>query len=171
MFEHNRPRFEKPARKMKKSDDVAPLQVRQLPFYRVHYLALQAYVEQVFGFEFDYLFASGVVENTAVDYDVHGTLPSDAWEKKARDLRECKRTKDTNLILNVLAHDGYIQPGRYTVSTHKLPDPTQLYRTALQHTGSPLSAQCMAIKERFKGDKVFMERASILDKAIAEATK
>lgn len=154
---------------MKKSDHVVPLQVRQLPFYRVHYRHLEEFVQAVFGYEFDYLFAAGVSEGVAVDYEVHGTMPTDAWERKAIDLRQCKRTKDTNLILNVLAHDGYIQPGRYTISTHKMPDPTQVYRNLLMKTGSPLAPECVTFREKYKDDKVFAERVAILHKCFEPA--
>lgn len=169
MFQHNRPEKPRAVRKMKKIDNVVPLQVRQLPFYRVHYLTLNAYVQSVFGFEFDFLFAAGVTENTLVDFEVSGLMLSDAWERKANDLRQCKRTKDTALILNVLAHDGYIQPGRYTISTRTLPDPTDVYRSLLQKTGNPLSPECMAFREKHKDNKVFMERATILAKCFEPA--
>lgn len=144
------------------------LEVAQLPVFRVHHTKLEAYVEQVFGFEFDFLLAAGVTEGQCVDVDVTGALPSSEWERRAADLRAGRRTKAVVLILAVLCKDGYIKPGRYTISTHPLPDPTAIYTQLLYQTQDPDSAACRQFRERHRGDETFVQRAAILDTRVRE---
>lgn len=151
------------------TDPKPSLEIFRFPFYRVHHKALEAYVQTVFGFEFDFLFAAGVTEGVGVEYTVDGRLDTIAWERRAAELRRGQRTRDVTLILNVLAHDGYIPRGKYTISTEKLPDPTNEYRAMLQRTGDPQAPECLRFKQRHKADQVFVGRAAILDKAFVEA--
>lgn len=168
MIHHNRSK-PKPAHRMP-TQPKPTLEIQRLPIFRVHYKALEAYVQKVFGFEFDFLFAARVTEGCAVDYDVLRRLPDTiAWDRKAADLRRGQRTKEVQLILGVLAADGYIPAGRYTVSTHKLPDPVAVYSDLLRRTGDPQAAECITYKTAHKGNKAFTERAAILDKAFVEA--
>lgn len=150
-------------------DPKPTLELFRLPYYRVHYKALEAYVKTVFGFDFDFLFAASTSQGIAVDYTVNGQLDSIAWERRAGDLRRGQRTRDVVLILNVLAHDGYIPRGQYTISTRKLPDPTNEYRALLQRIGDPQAPECIRFKQQHKSDKTFVGRAAILDKTFAEA--
>lgn len=170
MFNHNRPR--KPAKIHSMPTNPKPsLPMQRLPIFRVHYKAFEEYVQTVFGFEFDFLFAAGVTAGCGVDYNVQQPLPATiAWERKIADLRRGQRTKEVLLILSVLVADGYIPAGKYTISTHKLPDPILTYRVLLQTTGDPKSADCVAYRLRFKSDPAFNKKADVLDKLVAEAT-
>jgi hypothetical protein len=147
------------------------LEMVHLPVFRVHYKNLEAYIRAVFGFDFDFLMAAGVGQGVGVDYRIKGVLESLAWEQRAQDLRKGRRTKDVPLILNVLAIDGYVPTGLYTISTHPIPNPIDTYTFMLRSCGNPLAPECIAFKAKHAGDKGFTERAAMMDKAITEALK
>jgi len=147
------------------------LEAFQCPIFRVHHTKLAAYIQQVFGFEFDFLIAMGVTEGQCVELAVDGKIPDGPWTQKAADLRIGRRSKSVQLILGVLAHDGYIQAGKYIISTHPLPDPTQIYTHLLERTANPDDVECVAFRQKHRGDKVFSERAAILDERVREFLK
>lgn len=165
---HNRPRPAKPVHKMP-TDPKPVLEMKQLPVFRVHRSNLEKYVKTVFGFDYDFLHAAGVTEGIGVEYNVDGELPSPAYERQAADLRLGRRTRDPALILNVLARDGYIPKGRYTVATTALPVPIQAYRVALAMTGDPNSKACLDLKAKHRNDKNFVAQAKALDDAVLKA--
>jgi hypothetical protein len=144
------------------------LEMRQLPAYRVHYKALEGYVQKVFGFEFDFLFATDSHVGCTHDYIASGSIPTVALDKQATDLREGRRTKNVLLILNVLVHDGYIPAGAYTISTNKPEDPTAVYSYLLRRTKSVLHPDVVAFKAQNIGDPVFKQRAAILEQSLLE---
>jgi len=98
---------------------VAPkLAIQVVPKFRVAYTDFEKFVQSIFGFEFDFLFASGLTAKSGADYVVNGELPPTvAWQQKAAELRQGRRSKNVPLILTVLAHDGYIPRGYYTIVT------------------------------------------------------
>jgi hypothetical protein len=112
MFER---RTRKPARKMPSGDNKPRLAAWRVPVFKVEYKEFERFVEAVFGFEFDFLFAAGISNGTGVEYKVVGELQTFSWKQKAEELRQGRRTKDVALILSVLAHDNYIPPGHYTI--------------------------------------------------------
>lgn len=140
------------------------LDIYRVPVFRVHHTKLEAYIKKVFGFEFDFLHAAGVTEGQCVEYLVDGTLPTTQYEQRAHDLRIGRKTKDVNLILAVLAKDGYIPKGHYTVSTHPLPNDIVLYTELIHKTKDTHSPECLAFKAARKGDAKFTERSATLDK-------
>lgn len=158
----------KPPRRMPNNPKPV-LQVTAVPVFRVHHTKLEAYVKTVFGFEFDFLMAAGITEGQCVELDVTGDLPSTEWERRANDLRDGRRTKAVVLIMAVLCNDGYIKPGRYTISTHPLADPTTVYTHLLQQTENPDDPKCVEYRASQKGNRVFHERAAILDARVREA--
>ncbi len=147
------------------------LEMQHLPFFRVHYKAFERYVQIVFGFELDYLLAAGVVEGCGVDYPVTGVLDTTAWQQQAEELRKGKRTKNVHLILNVLAHDDYIPCGKYTIHTHRPPDPTVIYTQLLRQHQNALHPECMRFKNEHRDNATFMKRAAELERSLAEQTK
>jgi hypothetical protein len=147
------------------------LEMRQLPAYRVHYKALEAYVRKVFGFEFDFFFATGSHEGCTHDYIASGSIPTVALDKQSTDLRDGKRTKNVLLILNVLVHDGYIPAGAYTITTTKPEDPTAVYTYLLRRTQTPLHPDCVSFKNEHQGDAVFMQRAAVLEQSLLDQLK
>lgn len=147
------------------------LLMRQLPAYRVHYRALESYVQKVFGFEFNFLFATESAEGCTHDYIISGDIPTVALDKQATDLREGKRTKNVPLILTVLVRDGYIPAGSYTITTTKPEDPTAVYTYLLRRTKSVLHPQCVAYKNEHINDPVFKQRAAILEQSLLEQLK
>lgn len=163
-------RSQKPPHRMP-TNPKPELEMRQLPSYRVHYKALDAYVQKVFGFEFDFLFAAGTHEGCTHDYIVSGDIPTVAIDKQATDLRDGRRTKNVLLILTVLVRDGYIPAGNYTVATTKPEDPTAVYTYLLRRTKSVLHPNCVAFKNQHTSDPVFMQRAAILEQSLMEQLK
>lgn len=147
------------------------LELRQLPMFRVHYKTLEAYVQRVFGFEFNFLFAAETHEGCTHDYIVSGDIPTVAIDKQATDLRDGRRTKNVLLILTVLVRDGYIPAGTYTVTTTKPEDPTAVYTYLLRRTKSVLHPDCVNFKNRHTSDQAFMERAAILERSLLEQLK
>lgn len=140
------------------------LEIYRVPVFRIHYKKFEAFVEKVFGFEFDFLVAVGITEGQCVEYRVEGKLPTTQYEQRAHDLRTGRKTKDVNLIMAVLAKDGYIPVGHYTVSTHPLPNDIVTYTDLVQRTHDTKSPECLAFKAARKGDAQFTQRAETLDK-------
>jgi len=110
-------RARKPARKMPTGENQPKLRMQAVPKFRVHCKDLDQFIQAVFGFEFDFLFAAGVTNNTGVEYTVTGELPTNSWLEKAEELRQGRRSRNVSLILAVLAHDKYIPFGYYTIIT------------------------------------------------------
>lgn len=107
----------RPTRKMPTGENKPKLPIKQVPVFRVHYQDLEKFINAVFGFEFDFLFAAGVTNKTGVEYTVTGELPTPSWEQKAAELRQGRRSRSIPLILAVLARDQYIPAGYYTIVT------------------------------------------------------
>jgi hypothetical protein len=99
------------------------LEMLVLPVFRVKYKVLQAYIASVYRFEFDFLFATGQIEGQCLEYIVTGKIESLTWKQRAHELRCGQRIKDVSLILAVLAQDGFIPKGKYTIDTHPDPKP------------------------------------------------
>ncbi len=97
------------------------LEMRSLPVFRVKQKALEAYITLVYRFEFDFLIATGHLAGTCPQFNAQEVQDSIAWKQRAHELRCGKRTRDVPLIFNVLAADGFIPKGLYTVDTHAEP--------------------------------------------------
>ena len=146
------------------------LKAQIVPVFRVHYQDLEQYIQQVFGFEFDLLFVTGLVNGMCPEYQVTGTIPS-AVAQQANDLRSGRRTRNLLLIINVLVADGYIPAGKYIINTHRRPNPTEVYRSLLLRTRNPQAAECLRFKDEHKGDLQLLERIKVLDQAAIEQLK
>lgn len=114
MIRHERSRQ---VRKLPAVADAPKLAMQVIPKFRVGYTDFEKFVQSIFGFEFDFLFASGLTAKSGADYVVNGDLPTVSWQQKATELRQGRRSKNVPLILTVLAHDGYIPRGYYTIVT------------------------------------------------------
>ena len=110
-------RERKPTRKMPTGENQPKLRMRVVPKFQVHHKDLEQFIQAVFGFEFDFLFAAGVTNGTGVEYTVTGELPTNSWLQKADELRQGRRSRNMSLILAVLAYDRYIPVGYYTIIT------------------------------------------------------
>lgn len=96
--------------------------MRTIPVFRVKMKALEAYITTIYRFEFDFLIAVGQIAGQVVEYKVTGEeIGSNTWRVRAHELRCGQRTRNVGLILNVLAHDGFIPKGHYTIDTHAAP--------------------------------------------------
>lgn len=146
------------------------LKAKVIPVFRVHYQDLEQYIQEVFGFDYDFMFATGCVNGVVPEYQVTGEIPA-SMANQARDLRQGRRTKNLTLIVNLLAADGYIPAGRYVIDTHKRPDPTEVYRRLLLQTRDPLASECLRFKDTHKDDLVLMERVKVLDQATLDQLK
>lgn len=163
MLRDQRPRPVKTVRKM--PDNPKPkMKFATLAVFRVHHTDLESYIQTVFGFEFDFQIATGAGEGVCPQYMVTGDLLTSEWQRRAQEIRAGRRTRDVMLILNTLAHDGYIPKGLYTVNTKRLPDPVVVYTELLQRTRDPQSPECLKMKADFANNAVFTERAATLDR-------
>ncbi len=88
-----------------------------VPVFRVRYRDLEAYIKQVFGFNFDLLFSTGSVNGLCLEYQLSGKSPQ-VTSRQANDLRCGQRSRNLPLILEVLVADGYIPAGKYIIDTH-----------------------------------------------------
>lgn len=95
------------------------LEMRAVPEFRVKRRALEAYIAAVYRFEFDFYLATGLVAGQCPEFNVTGTLDSDAWRQRAHELRCGMKTRSVSLILTVLAMDGFIPAGKYVIDTHE----------------------------------------------------
>ncbi|MGH7194648.1 MAG: hypothetical protein ACREJM_14110, partial [Candidatus Saccharimonadales bacterium] len=78
------------------------LPMARLPYYRVHYLALEQYVAKVYRVQdFNFLLAAGVTAGEQVDYKVDGLLPTDELKRRADEIRAGRRTRNVALLLSV----------------------------------------------------------------------
>jgi hypothetical protein len=139
-----------------------------VPVFRVHVSDLDAYIEKVFGFDFDVLHATGCGPGACPEFLVTGTYENDGMKRQAMQLKTGQRTRSVKLILNTLAAEGYIHCGKYIVDTKPLIDVTEAYRSMLESGLAPDDERCMKFKEAHKGNRVFAERAVILDDAAYE---
>lgn len=154
------------------------LKMQRIPVFRVHYTDFENYVKQVFGFTFDFFLATGVVPGLCPEYRVSGEVGSHSVQKIAMNLREGQRTKNMEVILNVLVEDGYIDAGQYVFDTRPLPtlnDLTETYRTLLRRSRDPQtgralpdmpvgsSTDCLAFKSKYKSDAELMDRVKIIE--------
>ena len=104
-------------RKMPAIDKAPKLPMQVVPRFRVHYLDFEKFVQNIFGFEFDFKFASGLTEKSGAEYVVTGEMLTPSWVQKANELRQGRRSRSVALILAVLAHDNYVPKGYYTILT------------------------------------------------------
>lgn len=146
------------------------LKAALIPVYRVHYEDLEKYIEEVFGFDYDFLFATGYVAGMCPEYQVTGVIPS-IMSKQVSDLRSGQRTRNVNLIVNLLAADGYIPCGKYVIDTHQRPDPISVYRNLLLKTRDSSSTECRRFKTDYGDDAELMKRVRSLDQAMTEQRK
>ena len=141
-----------------------------IPVFRVHYQDLERYIQQVFGFEYNFFFATGLVNGMCPEYQVTGVIPS-TMAKQVQDLQRGQRTRNVSLILNALATEGYIPPGKYIINTHQRPEPGEVYRALLLKTQDPEAPECLQFKAAHKDDGEVMKRIAILDQAILDQSK
>lgn len=140
----------------------ATLDIYRVPVFRIHYQKLEAFIQQEYGFEFDFLLLSGVTEGICPEYAVTGKLDTVDWQRRAQDLRAGKRTRSTLLILNTLAHDGRIPRGHYTVSTHEQQTPADRYREILRRTGDTTHPDCVGFK--MSAGPSFVGQATVIER-------
>lgn len=106
--------------KTRKRKPITDLPIYQEPFYRVHYTCLEQFIKDTYGFEFDFLRATGQTQGMCPEFIVTGELNTTSWKERAMAIRQGHRPRSISLLLNVMAHDRKIPKGKYTVSTHPL---------------------------------------------------
>jgi len=149
------------------------LEMVQLPIFRVHYRRLEEFLREVYRMDsFDFLVASGAVAGMIPEYHVSRDLPAAVTAvDRAHAIRTGRRTRDVQLILNVLCHDGYIPAGRYIIDTRPERPPIARYRALLQETGTPDSPECVAFRRAHLKDKAFTRYAAEIDNQVREVLR
>jgi hypothetical protein len=141
------------------------LVMTQLPIFRVHYVDLENYVCSMFRWdEFDFLSITGAIHGMTPEYIVNKELaPAPDYHRQMMRLRCGHKTRNLQLIFTVLCYDGYIPAGKYIIDTTPLKAPLDVYKTILQKTGSPDSAECVAFRLTHKHDRHFTQAVATLD--------
>lgn len=117
IIRRSRPRVELVLKPLPVPNPKPVLAMTRLPVFRVKQRALEAYIASIYRFEFDFLIATGQTAGMMIEFKIEGSIPGETWARRAHELRCGKRTRDVNLILNVLAHDEFIPKGRYVIDT------------------------------------------------------
>lgn len=90
----------------------------QLAVFVVYSTALEAFVKEAFGFDFDYHLASRMPAGSVVEYRATGLENApDSIREKAAKLLSGKRVNDVSTILAVLVDREIIPPGTYRIDT------------------------------------------------------
>lgn len=149
------------------------LEMVQLPIFRVHYRRLEEYLHQVYRMDgFNFLVASGASAGMVPEYNVGPDLPAALTAAdRAAAIRAGRRTRDVQLVLTVLCHDGYIPAGRYIIDTRPETPPIEQYRVLLQKTGTPDSPECVAFRRAHLKDKAFTRHAAEIDNQVHEVLR
>lgn len=139
----------------------------KVPVYRIHYEDLQEYLLKVFRMEIDVLAALRIPNGMFPEIIVTGRMPP-AWNarQQADNIRRGRPCRNLGLILDVLCLDGFIPAGKYILDTHARQKPIDRYRETLQRVGDPLHQDCLALKEKYHGDRQFRQQAQLMDKAV-----
>jgi hypothetical protein len=164
----------RPYREQRTSTSSKPtLEMVQLPIFRVHFRRLEEYLRQVYRMDgFNFLVASGAAAGMVPEYNVGPDLPAALTAAdRAHSIRAGRRTRDVQLILTVLCHDGYIPAGRYIIDTRPETPPIEQYRALLQETGTPDSPECAAFRQMHRRDKAFTRYAAEIDNQVHEVLR
>jgi len=149
------------------------LKMVQLPIFRVHYRQLEEYLFQVYRMhEFDFILASGAIAGMVPEYNISPNLPAALTAVDHADaIRAGRRTRNVQLILTVLCHDGYIPAGRYIIDTRPEISPAEQYRGLLQKTGTPDAPECIAFRRTHERDKTFTRYVAEIDNRVREVLR
>ena len=148
------------------------LPATQLPIYRVHYRALELFLDKVYRMrDYDFRRATGAQTGMAPEYHVQAALPQ-AWNapEQANRIRCGQRTSSVALILNVLCIDGFIPAGTYIIDMREKTAPINTYRALLEKKRDPSDPECVRFREAHP-DATFRKQAAMLDSAVLEWLK
>jgi hypothetical protein len=144
------------------------MQIQQLPIYRIKYRQLEAFLKKTYRMDdFDLLFAIGQVNGICPEYSVQAVIPPHLM-RQAASIRRGHRTKNLNLILNVLCVDNHIPAGKYIIDTHKEPRPIDIYTSLIRRHQNPEHPECRSFKAQHRHERGFREQAAIIDKAVTD---
>ncbi len=140
---------------------------------RVHFRELEAYLDKVYKMrDYDVRLATGARGDMVPEYTVDGVVPPAAnMGQQIDSIRRGRRTRDLNMILNVLCIDGFIPIGMYVIDTAEDLEPIKTYVVLLNQNHDPLAPPCIALKEKHKHDKDFVQAAKALELRVLEAKR
>jgi hypothetical protein len=143
------------------------LPMTMTPTYRIHYEDLEAFLLEVFRFEFDVMNTLGITHGMFPEFAVFNRMPP-AWNarQQADNVRRGRRCQNLPLILAVLCVDGFIPAGHYVLDTTERQSTMDRYRAILQVTDGPMHRDCRAFRAKHAKDKQFRQYADGLDKAV-----
>ena len=135
------------------------------PHYRVHHLALEAYLAQAYHLtNFSVLKATGATHGDHLEYLVHKKIPTTLLVT-ANQIREGGHG-DLALILTVLCADGHIPAGKYIINTHREIEPLEIYKKLLQTHLDPMHKECITFKAEHREDTHFRKMARVIDRSL-----
>jgi hypothetical protein len=147
------------------------LEMIRVPVFRVHYQALERFISTVYrSREVDFLEAAGAVPGMVPEFDVTGKVPGGRdWDKRIDWIKSGGNVNRFGyLVLELLAFEKYIPPGKYIIDTKAAPDPTEVYKQLITTYLDPLHPQCLTFKDRHANDAQFTKRAALVDAAVME---
>lgn len=164
---------QKPLRPVPKWEGPKPtLRTVRIPVCRVHFEDLQEYLLKVFKMDIDIMQVLGLTHGMFPEYTVTGQMPQASNARQQADnVRRGMRCRNLSLILNVLCCDGFIPAGRYILDTTAGVSLIDQYRELVQRTEDPLHTECVKFKSKHRKDRVFMEQAVLMDKAVIKFNK
>lgn len=147
-----------------------PIERRDTHF-RVHYLALERHIASVYRLRgFSVLRATGATHGLYPEYHINSGVPETA--RPAADRIRCGgRSQDLALILAMLFDDGALPAGHCVIDTAPPEEPIKTYKRVLQATLDPLHPDCIALKDRHRGNKTFRRQARTVDRSLLEWLK
>jgi len=163
----NRRRKPAPLKPWKGAKPKLPMGITYL--CRVHYLDLQAYLAKVYRMrDYNVLKAVGVSHGECPEYLVTGQMPmASNVTQQIDNIQQGRRTRNLNLILNLLCRDGFIIAGKYVIDTTEPRSPTVEYTSLLHRHQDPDHPACVSFRKKHR-DQTFRRHASVLDRLTRE---
>lgn len=144
---------------------------RKATHYRVHYLSLERHITQVYRLRgVSILNMTGATHGLCPEYLIGGSVPPESRAAIVQ-IRKGGFCHDLSLVLAALCEDGDLPVGRCVIDTTRPESPLRAYKRLLQRTLDPLHPDCIALKERHRGDKHFRKQARIIDRSLVEWLK
>lgn len=114
-----------------------------IPVIEIHHTDLEAIIKKAYRFDISFEYATRQPKNIGIGYRVEemgyyvdGRLidSTPAWKARATNVRKGRRTGNIDLLLNVLAADGFIPRGRWIILTG--PKPKEVFADTQKWSGS-----------------------------------
>ncbi len=144
------------------------LPMTTVPVYIINCRDLEVYLQTVFKMdEYSVESATGARADMTPEFNVTGHLPGVSnIGQLVNNIRRGRRTRNLELILDILCQDGFIPAGKYIISMAEVPSPIEKYTEVLNKSQDYLHPACIAIKEENRGNVEFNRQVKLLDNGL-----